>query len=210
MPVICPTITAETPQEFSAQLARVQPFAPRIHIDMADGKFAPRKLLDPAQIYVPKDIPTDIHIMYDEPESQLMTLISLRPQMVILHAEAKGDIAAMMAELQKVGIKVGIALLPDTKTKEAALLIPQADQVLIFAGNLGYQGGTADMTQLYKVDEIKSLNAKSEIAWDGGISAQNAKALAGGGIDVLNVGGFIQNAANASEAYQQIVAAIEG
>jgi ribulose-phosphate 3-epimerase len=209
MPVICPTITAETPQEFSAQLARVQPFAPRIHIDMADGKFAPRKLLDPAQIYVPKDIPTDIHIMYDEPQSQLMTLISLRPQMVVLHAEAKGDIAAMMSELQKVGIKAGIALLPDTQTKEAALLIQLADQVLIFAGHLGYQGGTADMTQLYKVAEIKSLNATAEIAWDGGITAQNAQALVSGGIDVLNVGGFIQNATDANAAYQQIMAELK-
>lgn len=208
MAVICPTITAETPQEFSAQLTRVQPFAPRLHIDLADGKFAPHTLLDPAAVYMPENILTDVHIMYDEPQSQLMTLISLQPHMVVLHAEAKGDIATMMAELQKVGIKAGIALLPDTVVKTATALIRQADQVLIFAGHLGFQGGTADMTQLQKVAEIKSLNATVEISWDGGINAQNVHSLAVGGIDVLNVGGFIQDAEDANIAYQQLVTAL--
>lgn len=207
MPTICPTITVETPQEFSEQLARIQAFAPRLHIDLADGAFAPRKLLDPAQAYVPAEIATDIHVMFAQPMSQLMTLISLRPQLIIVHAEAEGA-ATVLQELQKVGIKAGIALLPATTVKSAASLVQQADHVLIFAGHLGYQGGEADMSQLSKVKEITALNPEAEVAWDGGVNDQNIAELAAGGVDVINVGGFIQHAADPAAAFARLQLAV--
>jgi ribulose-phosphate 3-epimerase len=180
-----------------------------VHIDVADGKFAPHKLLDPAQVYLPELITTDVHVMYEEPQSQLMTLMSLQPNVVIVHAEAKGDLVALMADLQKVQIKAGIALLPDTHPHDVAPLIIAADHVLIFAGQLGYQGGAADMSQLAKIAEVKAINPRAEIAWDGGVTVNNVRALVESGVDVLNVGGFIHNDANPAEAYQRLMKAIE-
>lgn len=204
MAVICPTITVETPREYAAQMATVQAFAERIHIDVADNEFTPRQLLPLGQVYLPTGIVSDIHVMLAHPFAQLMTLISLRPHLVIVHAEAKGDLRKGMVELQKVGIKAGVAILPDTQVEDVAELVIAADHVLIFAGHLGYQGGEADMGQIKKVAAIRQLKSDIEIAWDGGINDQNAAELASGGVDVFNVGGFIHNAQDPKQAYDAI------
>lgn len=205
MPVVCPTVTAETPQDYAAQLASAKSFAQRIHIDVADSEFTPRALLPLSQIYLPEEVASDIHVMLADPFIHLMTLISLRPQTVIVHAEAQGDLLSGIQELQKVGIKAGVALLPDTQVADKAALVQQADHVLIFAGNLGYQGGHADMSQVQKVAQIRALNAHCEIAWDGGVNDKNVHELAKAGIEVLNVGGFIQQAGNPAAAYELLL-----
>jgi pentose-5-phosphate-3-epimerase len=64
--------------------------------------------------------------------------------------------------------------------------------------------GVADFSVLDKVKELKSLKPDLEIGWDGGVSDQNVGMLAASGVDVLNTGGFIQNAANPQAAYQSL------
>lgn len=204
MPAICPTVTASNPHEYREQMARIEPFAPRVHIDFGDGEFA-TKMVGIAQAYWPDSMIADFHIMYKHPYAHMETLISLKPNMVIVHAEAEDDILAMVLELQAVGIKAGVALLKDTKPTDHADVIAHADHVLLFAGNLGHQGGSADMSVLGKVAEVRVINPTIELGWDGGISAENAPMLVEGGIEVLNVGSFIQHADDPKAAYESIV-----
>jgi len=65
------------------------------------------------------------------------------------------------------------------------------------------------LSLLDKVREVKLLHPEAEISWDGGINDKNAKQLANGGIDVLNAGGFIQQAANPSVAYAKLKTVIQ-
>ena len=204
MAVICPTITAQDPHGYREQVAQVEPFAQRIHIDLADGSFAPTKLIGPAQIYWPEDMTADLHIMYTKPRDQLETLVSLRPNLVIVHAESDGDILGMLLELQSFGIKAGIGLLPKTDISEYEDLVSAADHVLIFAGNLGYQGGQADMTALQRIPDIRAINPTAELAWDGGITAENLPLLLQQGIEVLNVGSYIQHADDPAKAFETL------
>ena len=206
MAIICPTVTVETndPHAFRTQLERVSEFASRIHIDLMDGKFAPTKSVNPIQVWWPETVEVDIHLMHVRPAEHLETLVSLHPRMVILHAESEGDIGAVMAHLQRFGIKVGIAFLQHTSIDTHQELVSQADHVLIFGGNLGHFGGTADLSLLSKVAEIKTLNPTAEIGWDGGIHEGNIKELIQGGIDVLDVGGFIQRSERPRQAFQKL------
>ena len=43
-----------------------------------------------------------------------------------------------------------------------------------------------------------------EYGWDGGASFENVHKLASGGVDVINVGGAIQNAPDALETYKSL------
>jgi ribulose-phosphate 3-epimerase len=204
VPLIVPTITAEDPHAYREQVARVALFAERIHIDLADGQFAPTKLLDVAQVYWPENMVADLHVMYQKPHEFLETIISLRPNMVIIHAEASGDLHGMLLELQSVGIKVGVGLLPQTKPETAADLLNAADHILLFAGNLGYQGGQADMGVLSKIPDIRMINPMAELGWDGGIKPDNIPLLLQEGIEILNVGGYIHNADEPEQAYREL------
>ena len=204
MPVICPTVTASDPHSYREQMARIEPFAPRVHIDFGDGDFA-TKMVGLAQAYWPEEMTADFHIMYKHPYAQYETIVSLKPNMVIIHAEADDNVLAMLLELQAVGIKAGLALLQDTKPTDHAESIAHADHVLLFGGELGHQGGTADMSVLGKVADVRSINPTVELGWDGGVTIENAPLLVEGGVEVLNVGGFIQHADDPQQAYESLV-----
>jgi pentose-5-phosphate-3-epimerase len=84
------------------------------------------------------------------------------------------------------------------------------DHVLIFAGDLGHFGGNPDIDRFVeKIDELQYKYTNVEIGWDGGVNAANVVRLAGLGIDVLNVGGFIQYAKKPAEAYATLKALAE-
>ena len=79
---------------------------------------------------------------------------------------------------------------------------------MVFCGNLGYYGGKASLMQLEKVRLIRNIHPDVEIGWDGGANLENAFSLAQGGVDVINCGGAISQAADAAQAYQQLVTEI--
>lgn len=205
MSIICPCVTAKDAHEYREQMARVAPFAERVHIDFSDGKLAPVPLINPIQAYWPEGVLADLHLMLQKPEEHVETVISLKPNLVIIHAEADGDLLGIMRQLHAVNIKAGVALLQKTDPDTAHDLIADADHVLIFSGDLGHFGGTADTTLLAKVAKIRAINANVEIGWDGGVGPDNVAQLSLGGIEVLDVGGHIQQAPDAQEAYATLV-----
>ncbi len=212
MAVICPTVTAATPEQYREQVEKIGDFTERIHIDFADGVFAPVKLISIIQAWWPdKVLEVDLHVMYERPGGHLESIVSLHPDLVVIHAEAKVDHKVFFTELKKMDIKVGVALLQHTRPLDVADLLTIADHVLIFSGDLGHFGGHADESLLAKVTEAKQINPDLEIGWDGGINADNAATLVRGGVDVLNTGGFIQKAEHPQDAYatlKQIVGSL--
>lgn len=204
MAVICPTVTAENPHQYREQIERIAPFVTRVHLDLMDGKLAPTKSPDLKHAWWPHSMQADIHVMYEDPMKQLKTIIELSPRMVIVHAEAKGSFVELADQLHEHGIKAGVALLPETSVKTIAPAKEHIDHVLIFSGDLGHFGGTADLSLLDKVSEIRSMGEHITIGWDGGINEKNAKKLVEGGVDVLNVGGYIQRADNPKENFDHL------
>lgn len=211
MTTICPTITAAEPHAYRTQAERLEQFAGRWHIDVADGVLAPRQLVSLDQLWWPGNVWVDLHVMYQDPSRHLELFIAQHPQLIIIHAEAEGNFTQWEQALHRHGIQVGVALLPDTPVSTIAGALPAIDHVLVFSGNLGYQGGsTADLELLSKVRTLRSIKPTLEIGWDGGVNDTNAKQLADGGIDVLNVGGYIHNAKEPELAYAKLKKVIQG
>lgn len=208
MAAICPTVTAYDTATFDAQLSNVLPFAERIHLDLMDGDFAPTTSPALTDISLPPHKTYDIHLMYRHPMEALPQLIKLRPHLVIIHNEAEVHHMHFAAELHKEGIKVGLALLQDTPVHYAQQIMHSFDHVLVFSGHLGYHGGSAELGLLDKVRAIRAEHPAVEIGWDGGITADNARQLVETGVDVLNVGGYIQRASDSKAAYATLEAAI--
>lgn len=206
--VICPTVLAQTEEEYATQIARISPFSKRIQIDLMDGEFASPKSIDLDKVWLPHHVETDIHLMYQRPMEHLDRLIHLQPHMVIFHVEAMFHHMHMAALLHKEGIKAGLAILPETPIRNIEQILNSFDHLLIFSGHLGHFGGQADLGLLHKVQEAKEHHPDLEIGWDGGINTDNIKKLAAGGIDVLNVGGAIQKSTNPQGSYELLAEAI--
>ena len=192
MSIIVPTILAETTDDYKTQVERIHPFAERVHIDISDGEFAPSFTVGAAQIWWPENWIIDIHAMVARPADYVETLVSLKPHMIVFHAEAEGDLLTVLKHVKKFDIKVGVALQRSTVPATVATLIEEADHVMVFSGELGHFGG-------------KASNAGVEIGWDGGVATDNAYSLTQGGVDALNVGSAIQKAADPAAAYATLV-----
>lgn len=201
MPVVCPTILAKDADEYRGQIAKVAKFARRIQIDLTDGQFAPSQTLQPGDAWWPAGIKADFHLMYKHPEAAVENILSHRPNLIIIHAEAEGNFEQLAAYVHARHVKIGVALLPGTSPHAIVPALGIIDHVLIFSGDLGSYGGHANTSLLSKVHFLKNHKPELEIGWDGGITDQNVPQLVSGGVDVLNAGGYIQRARDPQHAF---------
>jgi ribulose-phosphate 3-epimerase len=201
MSIICPTVLASDKAIYKEQIEKVAHLGNRIQIDLTDGQFAKTGTLDPEAVWWPVGLKADIHLMYQEPMSAAEAVIKHNPSMIIIHAEAGGDFNKFATYCRDRNVKIGVALLPPTTPEVIAKSLAKIDHVLIFSGDLGSFGGHADLSLLSKVEFLKKQRPELEVGWDGGVNLQNVARLVEGGVDVLNVGGYLQNSEDSSKAY---------
>ena len=205
MSTICPTVmpSSDDLHVFRAMMERVGLIAPRLQIDLMDGDFAPHRNVEPSRVWWPDGVQADLHVMYRHPETILETLLGLRPHCIILHVESEANVLQLLRVVKQQGILAGIAILPETNISNVAELIQAADHVLLFGGKLG-EPGNADLRVLSKVPEVRALNSRVEIGWDGGANEADIAEIAAAGVDIINVGSALQRAENPAEAYRQL------
>lgn len=205
---ICPTVTTDDYDVYRQQIEKSAEYAFRVHIDLGDGIFT-RQLTAVEDVWWPAGMQADLHIMFKEPFSHLPAILALKPQLVIVHAEAEGDFMAFAQELHRHGIQAGVSLLQATPVEAIIPALGCIDHVLIFSGDLGHFGGVADLSLLAKAEQLKQLKPSLELGWDGGANADNARALAEGGIDVINCGGYLHGD-DPIAAYNHIKQLVQG
>ena len=209
MAEIVPTILTNDPEQYKQTVAIYQPFAKRVQIDISDGTFAPDTTLPLNNVYWPKEWKVDFHMMIVRPEEQLPLVLQLKPSLCIFHAESGADLLPLFEQLKSAGIKTGVALMRATFPGSVKQFIEAADHVLVFAGDIGKQGGKADMIQTEKIPLIKEINPNCEIGWDGGANLRNVRAIFRAGADVINVGSALSTASDPSAMYEALVADLD-
>lgn len=208
MAIVTPTVTAFSMEEYNQQLRCITDFADRVHLDLMDGVFAPTTSPTLSDIWLPHNVRVDLHIMYQKPMEQLANIIRLKPRLVIIQAEADVHHMHFASELHKEDISVGLAILQHTPVANIQQIMHSFDHILVFSGKLGFHGGETDLSLLSKVMDIRTEYPEVEIGWDGGINDTNAKQLTDAGVDVLNVGGYIQKSHHPKAAYEKIKASL--
>ena len=206
---IVPAILTDNKQDYRAQVEKINTFTRRVQVDVTDGAFTPVQTLDVTNVWWPKNWQADLHLMVASPSQHMDTILKLNPSLCILHAEANEDLTPTFQTLKDAGIKVGVALLPQTFPGNVKPYIDMADHVLIFAGQLGVQGAPADLMQMEKIPLVRNMKPEVEIGWDGGANMSNVRALAHADLDVINVGAAISQAENPAAAFQELVAEID-
>lgn len=202
---IIPTILTDNPATYKSMIETFNAFTKRIQVDITDGDFTANRTIPLNNVWWPQGWQVDLHMMVSRPSEYLPTLLQLKPSLVIFHAEVSEDLTPTFQQLKTAGIKTGLALLKTTYPGDVQPYIRAADHVLVFAGTLGQQGGTADMMQIEKIPLIKAVKQNVEIGWDGGANLDNIRTLAHSGANVINVGSAISNAPDPAAAYRALV-----
>jgi ribulose-phosphate 3-epimerase len=205
MSIVTPTITTADPHEYRTQMNLIASYAEGVHLDFADGIFAPTELLPLEEAWREDQLITHAHIMYQDPLSVIEEIMHLEADLVILHAESD-NVKKALEILVKNGTRTGVALLPETSLAELDELEIDGlfEHVLVFGGHLGYQGGSADLSQLEKVKALREKFDDIEIAWDGGVNEENIAQIASAGVAIINAGSVLKNARYPKKMYEQL------
>lgn len=186
------------------------------HIDVMDGKFVENNNLELMKDYATtishiSNIPLDVHLMVENVEEIMDEYMDLLPDRITFHIEAISDserIFNIIDELKSNGIKIGIAIKPNTKIEEIKPYLNYIHQILVMTVEPGKGGQKLIPETLEKIKELRSFvddnGIDIDIEADGGINKETAEEVRNVGTDVLVSGAFIINSENQREAVEII------
>lgn len=169
-----------------------------IHVDVMDGHFVPNITIGaPVVTAIRKwtDIPLDVHLMIEAPESQIDQFASAGADIITVHIEACPHIHRVVQQIKGLGVKAGVSLNPGTPISTLNEILPSLDLVLVMTVNPGFGGQTFIEVTLEKIaclrDELDRRGLAAELEADGGINAEVAPRVVKAGARVLVAGAAV-------------------
>jgi len=216
---IAPSILAADQSDLKTEVRRVEEAgADMIHIDVADGHFAPNITLGPDTVKAlgrVTHLPLDVHLMIDEPGKFISSFLEAGSDILTIHAEVVNErtLETLSRAVREKGKKIGLAVKPGTALP--SWLKSQADNldsVLILSVNPGFAGQQFIPTVLPKVERaIEAFGKRSlDVEVDGGVDTKNAAEIVKAGATVLVAGASIFRRGNAKLALMEMRAVAEG
>ncbi|HVY01741.1 MAG TPA: ribulose-phosphate 3-epimerase [Candidatus Nanoarchaeia archaeon] len=191
MNAVVPSVFAIKAKEYAQRFNRVSSMSKRIHVDVMDGKFVPRK--SPSLIFLMnKGNEIDVHLMAEDPLKYAEEIQRLKAKRVFIHFEIKNFIEKFI-DMREKGFSVGIAIKPKTKISEVIPYIKFADCFLVMAVAPGKEGQKFIFGTEKKVKELRKETDK-EILVDGGINEKTIKKLKK--MCGVAVGSYLSNSEN--------------
>ena len=184
-----------------------------LHIDVADGKFAPDFTMGTSIINMLREhtkLPFDFHFMVEEPRNLFETFLPRPGDTVIVHQECVRNLHRDLVYLKSYGCKVGVALCPATSISTLDYILDDLQEVLLLSVDPGFKGGTLVPNVLRKVSDLKKLiiecELEIEIVVDGNVSLKNIPNMISAGATrlVLGSSGLFIKDHNLNKALQEI------
>lgn len=167
-----------------------------LHVDIMDGVFVSNYTLGTdfiKKIHRATDIPLDIHLMIDHPDTKLDWFEFKEGDYVSVHYEACTHVQAVLSNIHKRGAKTMLALNPGTPLCVLEELLPDLDAVLIMTVNPGFAGQKLVPQTLDKIRRLRRMLDENgyenvEIECDGNVSFENAKKMSDAGANIFVAG----------------------
>ena len=180
-----------------------------LHCDIMDGQFVPNKTYDDITLSLitkKANLFADVHLMVEKPQILLQRYVRAGAQNISIHYEAfksKLEIMDALKSIRNLGVKAGLSIKPNTTLDEVLTLLPLIDVLLVMSVEPGFGGQEFKKETLAKIMQAKRVREERGLKFlievDGGINANNARAVVGAGADVLVCGSALYKASDRSE-----------
>lgn len=183
--LLCPSMMCADFGNLSQEIELLEKAGADIfHIDIMDGKFVPNfgmGLQDLEFICKRAEIPTDVHLMIENPGEYVERFADMGVQIIYIHPEADVHSARTLQKIRDKGVKAGIAVNPGTVVETIMPLLSLADYVMVMSVNPGFAGQKYLDFVDEKIERLKQLQGRYSfrIMVDGACSPERIKALKG-------------------------------
>ncbi len=206
--IISPSILSADFANLEADIKRVEPYVPWLHIDVMDGHFVPNISIGVPVVKSVRKITNlflDTHLMIENPIKYIDAFIDAGSDLITFHYEATKDktLEAIHKILSR-GVKVGLSIKPKTPVEEIKEYIKYVDMILIMTVEPGFGGQKFMEDCAQKITEVKKINKNVLVQIDGGINDKTAKICRDLGADSLVAGSYIYGASDIIQAIKSI------
>ncbi|NRB10051.1 MAG: ribulose-phosphate 3-epimerase [Rickettsiaceae bacterium] len=172
--------------------------ADMLHIDVMDGHFVPNLTFGTPIISALKKhtkLQFDVHLMIENPENSIKDYAISGADIITIHPETTKHLDRTIDQINQLGCKAGISLLPTTNPDIIDYVIDKISLILVMTVNPGFAGQKFISSQLSKIKalatKLSSLNQDIMLSVDGGINDVTAKEVIKAGADTLVSGSYI-------------------
>lgn len=208
---IAPSILAADFLHLERDVRLVNDHADLLHFDVMDGCLVPNLSFGfPVLEAVAKvaAIPLDVHLMIVNPDKYIERFAKAGASLISFHLEAADeagkDAGEYISLARSCGVKAGLAIDPDVPVERLFPFIPDVDFFLVMSVFAGFGGQKFIPESIARIAalraEMERVGVVKDIEVDGGVSADNSKALVEAGATMLVAGSSVFKAEDPAAA----------
>ncbi len=208
---LSPSVLAADFSDLRSEIQKVESAeCDMLHLDVMDGMFVPNISFGMpviAALRPHSKLLFDVHLMIEDPIRYIKDFVKAGADSITFHYESCNDQKAVIEEIRKYGVRVGISIKPQTPAFVLEPLLPLVDMVLVMTVEPGFGGQKLIPDTLSTVRQVKDMatfmKAPIDIQVDGGITPENAHLAVEAGANVLVAGSAVFRAEDVKEAVRR-------
>jgi ribulose-phosphate 3-epimerase len=211
MTKIAPSILSADFGALGEEIAKVEPAADLLHVDVMDGHFVPNITIGPLVVEAVRKVtslPLDVHLMIENPDLYIPGFAEAGADIIVVHAEATNHLHRTVQLIKSFGKKAGVSFNPATPLHQLDYLVDELDLVLLMTVNPGFGGQSFIEACLPKIHALRGILDKrgleTELEVDGGVKIENIGRISSAGADVFVAGSAVFSSADYADTIAEL------
>ena len=204
--LIVPAVIAKGQDELDEMLDKVKGKVKRIMLDVMDNKFVPNSSLE-FDFKVPQAFVYEAHLMVINPLEWIANN-GAKVDIAILQVETLEDVGEAIAFVKEKGLKVTLALNPETGLDIILPFLDEIDAVLILTVNPGSFCVEFLPETLEKIRKLRAIDKDISIEVDGCMNPENARVAKEAGATIYASGSYVLKSNDVDKAIKELEAAV--